>query len=77
MKREELLALLEDGIESAVVSLVKRIEEGQASAADIGQLRALFKDAGGSLTMPGSQQPNQLGDSVLTSMADIDPDLIN
>lgn len=75
MTAAEMQTLLERGIKAAAETLVRRIEEGTCSAADIGQLRAMFKDAGGSLTFGGRATP--AGDAVLDSLANIDLDLLN
>lgn len=75
MTNEELLALLEEGMVAASRHLVSKIKAGEACAADISTLRALFKDAGGSLTFAG--QANEVGDEVLAGMADIDPNMLN
>ena len=75
MDNDELIALLELGITKAVELLVERVADGKASASDISQLRGLFADAGGSLTFNG--RPNPVGDEVLESLKDIDPDLLN
>lgn len=71
----DMLAILEKGMIAAAEVLVERIKKGECSAADIGQLRAMYKDAGGTLTFGG--RPTSVGDTVLESMADIDPTLLN
>lgn len=75
MTNEALLADLEDGITYSVKLLVERAKEGKASASDIAQLRGLFKDAGGALTFGSRATP--AGESVLESLADVDPELFN
>ena len=67
---EELLALMAEGIESAVEELVKRAKSGEISAAEISRLREFFKDAGGTL-LSSQGRPSKTGDSVLDSMADL------
>jgi hypothetical protein len=75
MTDAEMRAILERGMTAAAQELVRRVEEGTCSAADIAQLRAMFKDCGGSLTFGGRVSP--VGDSVLESLANIDPDMLN
>ena len=71
----ELLELLEEGLREAVRLLVEKVRDGQASAADIAQLRALHKDAGGALSFSG--RTTELGDDVLASLSDVDPSIMN
>lgn len=75
MKDDELVEILEEGLRDSARTLVRKAKAGEASAADIAQLRGLFKDAGGSLTF--RSKPNEVGDEILASMADVDPDLVN
>lgn len=74
MTNEELIALLERGVTTAAEKLVARIEAGEFSAADVAQLRGMFKDAGGTFVFNG--RPTPAGDSVLESLADIDLDML-
>lgn len=75
MTDAEMRTILEKGIEAAAKELVKRIEAGTCSAADIGQLRGMFKDAGGTLSFGGRTTP--AGDAVLDSLRNIDLDMLN
>lgn len=75
MTDAEMRTLLEKGIEAAAKELVRRIQEGTCSAADIGQLRAMYKDAGGTLQFGG--RPTSAGDAILDSLSNIDPDMLN
>lgn len=68
---EKFLELLAEGIRGAAYVLVNRIKEGEATAADIAQLRAMFRDAGGDLRF--GNKPTAVGVDVLASMDDIDP----
>lgn len=72
---DDLLALLEEGIRDSVRLLVLKVREGTASAADIRMLREFASEAG--LGLRAGHQPTPLGDEVLASMADVDPDLLN
>lgn len=73
---EELLATLEEGIREAVKLLVEKINDKTANASDIRQLHSFAKEAGIDLRF-NQQRPTPLGDEVLASLADIDPDLLN
>lgn len=75
MTDAEMRAILERGIAAAAQELVRRIEEGTCSAADIAQLRAMYKDAGGTLNFGG--RATTAGDAVLDSLQDIDLDMLN
>lgn len=75
MTDAEMRQLLERGLEAAAKALVDRIEAREFSAADVAQLRAMFKDAGGVLTFGGRTTP--AGDAVLDSLKDIDLDMLN
>lgn len=70
----EMREILARGIVAAAKALVDRVLEGQFSAADIAQLRGMFKDAGGSLSCGGLTTP--AGDSVLDSLSNIDPTML-
>lgn len=75
MTNEDIIEKLEEGISAAVTLLVERVKKGSATASDISQLRALFKEAGGALTFGSRTTP--AGDSVLESLADVDQSLFN
>lgn len=74
MTDAEIRAILERGIRAAAQELVRRIEEGTCSAADIAQLRAMYKDCGGTMAFGG--RPTPVGDAVLESLANIDFDML-
>lgn len=74
MTDAEMRTILARGIASAAKELVRRVEDGSCSAADIAQLRGMFKDAGGTLST--SMGPTPLGDDVLESLANIDPSML-
>ena len=66
---------LERALMAAIDRLVDRAEDGTISAADISHLRALYREAGGELL--GFQgQPTELGDDILASLANVDPELL-
>jgi hypothetical protein len=75
MTNEDMLKILGEGMGEAARLLVAKVSEGSASAADIGQLRSMFKEAGGTLTLGFS--PTPVGDTVLDSLKDIDPAMLN
>lgn len=75
MTDAEMRAILERGIVAAAQELVRRIEEGTCSAADIAQLRGMYKDCGGTLSFGGRSTP--AGDAVLESLQDVDLDMLN
>lgn len=75
MVDEDLLRLLEEGLGESVRTLVRRSKEGKISAAEIAQLRAMARDAGMVLSFNG--KPTPVGDDVLESLKDVDPDLLN
>jgi hypothetical protein len=68
-------SILDRGIRAAAQELVRRIEEGTCSAADIAQLRAMYKDVGGTLMFGTTLTPT--GDAVLESLKDIDPEMLH
>lgn len=72
---DELLALMDEGIKEACRFLVKKIQNGDANASDINQLRTLHREAGGTLNFAG--KATHVGDSVLESMKDIDERMFN
>lgn len=67
--------LLEEAQNAAARLLVNKVNAGRASAAEIAQLRAMFKDAGGVMTF--REQPTRTGESVLACLDDVDPALLN
>lgn len=75
MSNDDLLELLESGLKAAAEKLVARIKAGEFSAADVAQLRSMARDAGITLSFNG--RPTPVGDSVLESLSDVDPDLLN
>lgn len=75
MSDDELHELLERGIRDAVRLLVEKVNEGTASAADIGKLREFAAEAGIGLRAGPSATP--LGDDVLESLGNVDPDMLN
>ena len=66
----DLIALMNEGLTEATKALVKRAKSGEITAAEISQLRSLFKDAGGAL-QTSQGQPTTAGDSVLEGMGDL------
>jgi hypothetical protein len=77
MKKDpnDLEGLAAHGIRVATMHLVKKAELGDLTASELAQLRAIHRDAGGTLAFGGA--PTALGDDVLASMADLDPNLLN
>ncbi len=75
MTAEELTEILEEATCDAAKLLAERIKEGRATAADINCMRAMAKELGVSLSLNAHRTP--AGDSVLESLADIDPELLN
>jgi hypothetical protein len=75
MNERDLVAALEKGVIDAAHKLALKAKEGTISAAEIAQLRAMFRDAGGTLMFGSKATP--VGDDVLASMADIDLDMLN
>lgn len=74
MTDAEMRTILERGIVAAAEELVKRVEAGTCSAADVAQLRGMYKDCGGTLSFGDHRTP--VGDSVLDSLSNIDPDML-
>lgn len=72
---DELLDILEEGLRASARTLVQRAQAGECTAAEVAQIRAMFKEAGGSLKFGG--KTNEVGDEILASMADIDVDMLN
>lgn len=72
---KDTLSILEAAQSTAARLLAKKVNEGKASAADIAQLRAMFKDVGGTLSFRDA--PTSTGKAVLLSLDDVDPSLLN
>ncbi len=70
---QKLLDLIEEGVAEAARGLVRRIKNGEFSAADVAQLRSMAKDLG--LEFRVGSRPTPLGDEVLESLLDVDPSL--
>lgn len=70
----EMRAILERGMRAAAQALVERVEAREFSAADVAQIRAMYKDCGGVLSFGG--HPTAIGDDVLESLSNIDPDML-
>ncbi len=75
MTNEEVLELLEEATSDAAELLARRIKEGRATAADINCMRAMAKELG--ITLCISARTTPVGDKVLASLSDIDPELLN
>ena len=75
MNDVELRLLLEEGLCVAAENLVARIKAKEFSAADVNVLRQMARDAGISLSFSG--KPTPVGEAVLVSLADVDPELLN
>ena len=75
MTSDELLELLGEGVKAAAQALVEKAKAGEATASDIAQLRAMFRDAGGTMQFAG--EPTDTGDAVLDSLSEVDPALLN
>jgi hypothetical protein len=74
MEPDDILDELEEAVIQAARLLAKRINDGSASAADISLIRAMHRDAGGTLNF--KNKPTVSGDKILESMADIDLDML-
>ena len=72
--REDLLAVLEEAMTGSAKHLAQKVKDGTVTASDIGQIRALFSEAGGDLRF--QSQPTETGDSVLSSLSNVDPSLL-
>lgn len=71
----DILKILDEAQVNAARLLAHRVREGTATAADINALRAMYRDAGGSLSF--RDRPTLAGNDILESFGDVDPELFN
>jgi hypothetical protein len=75
MTNDELIELLATAIGNSAKVLADKAALGEITAAEIAQLRSLFKDAGGAtLTTQGETTP--VGDSILEGMSGLDDETL-
>ena len=75
MSNDELLELLSGALGQSAKALADRAASGEITAAEIGVLAKMFRDAGG--TLQSSQgQMTTAGDQVLEGMADLDEEFL-
>ena len=75
MTNEDLLDLLSHALGDAAQELAARAASGDITAAEVGVLAKMFRDAGG--TLQSSQgHTTTAGDQVLEGMADLDEEFL-
>tara|TARA_Y100000401_G_C8318203_1_gene223749 strand:- start:458 stop:700 length:243 start_codon:yes stop_codon:yes gene_type:complete len=75
MTNDELLDLLAEALGNSAKVLADKAALGEISAAEITQLRALFKEAGGA-TMTSQGEKTPVGDSILEGMSGLDDETL-
>ena len=72
--RDFVVAKLEQALEDYALDLAKKARDGCLSAAEATHLRAMYRDAGGSLSFGGNT--TEAGDTILEAMGDVDIDAL-